>query len=421
MTQRCAADTAPPRARGTPARFLRLLAQFGPGLVVMLADTEAGSVITAAQSGARWGYRLLLLQALVVPVMYLVQELAARLALGSGRGYVELIRQRFGRFLATVAVLCLAASCFGTLVTEMGGLAGAGQIFGVPPWQTIALLSLLILTMVATGAYNSVERIVILCGLFELAFLLVAWRAQPNHSQVAQQLLQLPLGDHDFLYLVAANLGTSIMPWAIFYQQSALLDKGLGVGHLRAMRTETLLGAILCQVITAAILVAAAAAFSGLAPGQELDSVGQIADAFGATLGLSWGHVLFAIGLSGGALVATVVVCLTAAWAFGELTGVHHSLEHHPLEAPWFYACFAAMLLAGAAAVLSGVSIIRLSIAMGVLNALLLPLALFFLFVLARTALPPGLRPGRGYTGMLALVFTLTAATGLYCGIAGLR
>jgi Mn2+/Fe2+ NRAMP family transporter len=398
----------------------KVLAQFGPGLVVMLADTEAGSVMTAAQSGAQWGYRLLVLQALIVPVLYMAQELAVRLALSTGRGYGELIRQHFGRALATLSVTTLVVSCFGALVTQMGGMAGVGEIFGVKPWQTITVLIAMILTMVATGAYRTVERIVIVLGLFELVFIVVAWKAQPDMATIIEQLRQMPLGDHEYLYLIAANLGTSIMPWSIFYQQSALIGKGLDIRHLKGARLDTLFGAILCQLITAAILIAAAAAFKHRYLAAQLDSVLQISSAFSAVLGARWGHVAFAVGLSGGALVATVVVCLTAAWAIGEATGLRHSLEHHPLEAPWFYAAFALMLVLSGVLVASGINLVRLSIAMAVLNALLLPVVLGFLYRLARTELTGRLRLNGWYAVAVALVFTLTATVGLCAGVVGI-
>src|ERR1022692_320575 len=204
-----------------------LLVTFGPGLVVMLADTEVGSVITAAQSGAKWGYRLLLLQFLIIPLLYMVQELAARLALETGIGYGELIRQNFGRLMTVVAIAALTVSCFGTLVTQMVGMAGIGQLFGVPVWLSITVLITAILLMVGLGAHRSVERMVIAFGLFELGFLIMAWESHPDIGKLVAGLGAMPLGDRDYLYLLAANLGTSVMPWAIFYQQSALIDKGL--------------------------------------------------------------------------------------------------------------------------------------------------------------------------------------------------
>jgi len=413
MTKR----SGPSAESNTAARLLRIAITVGPGLVVMLADTEAGSVITAAQSGAGWGYRLLLLQFLAIPLLFITQELAVRLGLGSGKGLCELIRQRFGRGLSFLAMTVLVISCFGALLTQMSGLAGVGQLFGVPIWETISLLIVMIFTMMWTGSYQSVERIAMFFGLFGLAFLFVAWNSHPDANQMLTQIQQMPFNDHRYLYLVAANLGTCIMPWAIFYQQSALVDKGLSIKQLKVARVETLIGAILCQTLQAAVLVAAAASFSR--HGADLDSVPQIAEAFTAVLGDTFGRIIFAVGLSGGALVATIVVCLTAAWTVGEVTGVRHSLEHHPREAPWFYSAFAVMLVAGGVIVGSGINLVSLSIATGVVNAILLPAVLWFLYRLACTELPESLRLTGSYAKLVGVAFTITAVISLYAGIAG--
>ncbi|MEO4008621.1 NRAMP family divalent metal transporter, partial [Chromobacterium piscinae] len=225
----------------TLRRLRHLLAALGPGLVVMLADTETGSVIAAAQSGAHWGYRMLPLLFVLIPFLYLAQELTIRLALGTGLSYGELVRRRWGRRaeLASAAVLLL--SCLGALATQLAGLAGIGQLFGIPAWQTITLLCTLILAMVCSGSYRSVERIAICLGVFELAFLAEAWLAHPDPGQIAAQLSSLPLGSHDFLLLAAANIGTCVMPWTLSYQQSAMLDKGLTLDDLKPARIDTLL------------------------------------------------------------------------------------------------------------------------------------------------------------------------------------
>ena len=399
-------------------RFLRIAMTVGPGLVVMFADADAGSLITAAQSGAEWGYRLLLMQVVLIPLLYIAQELSIRLALGTGKGYGELIRQRFGRGMAFLSLSTLIISCFGALLTQMSGLAGAGQLLNIPIWQTISIVVVLIFTMMWTGSYRSVEKIAIFFGLFGLAFLLVAWKAHPDMTQLVQQIQEMPMRDHRFLYLMAANLGTSIMPWTLIYQQSALLDKGLSLSHLKIARTETVIGATLCQLVQAAVLVAAAASFGQ--HGVTLETVPQIADAFTAVLGHTVGHIVFVIGMTGSAMVATIVVCLTAAWSVGEVIGVRHSLEQHPREAPWFYVAFAVMLVAGGLLVCSGINLIHLSIATGVINALLLPIVLGFLYSLARTELPPALRLQGFYAKLVAVLFFLTAGFGFYAGIAGI-
>ena len=402
------------------SRLRLMAAAVGPGLVVMLADTEAGSVITAAQSGAQWGYRLLLLQFLIIPLLYATQELSIRLGLGTGKGFGELVRQRFGRGIALLSLATLVLSCVGALVTELSGLAGVGQLFGVPLWETIGVLVVLIFAMVCTGSYHGVERVAICLGLFGVAFIAVAWNAHPDPRQIAAQWYQMPLHDSAYLYLVAANLGTSVMPWTVFYQQSALIDKGLGARHLKAARIETLLGATLCQILTAAVVIAAAACFNRSDASFTLTNVPQLADAFTASLGQTVGRVVFAMGLAGGALVATIVVCLTVAWGVGEATGRRHSLEQHPTEAPWFYAAFAAMLLGAGVLVGSGVNLVELSIFTGVVNALLLPAVLGLLYWLARTQLTGAFRLQGGYARVVGLVFGLASFTGLFCGVGGL-
>jgi Mn2+/Fe2+ NRAMP family transporter len=405
-------------ADAAPIRLWHVAATIGPGLVVMLADTEAGSVITAAQSGAEWGYRLLLLQFLAIPLLFMVQELTVRLGLSTGKGCGELIRRRFGRGVALLSILSLIASCFGALLTQMSGLAGVGELFGVPHWQTITLTVAFIFAMTWTGSYHSVERIAMFLGLFGLTFLVVAWQANPDTGQMLRQMRQVPFGNTRYLYLVAANLGTSVMPWTMFYQQSALVDKGLSLRHLKVARYETFFGAVLCQTLQAAVLVAAAASLGQ--HGESLDNVPQIAQAFTSVLGDTFGRIVFSVGLSGGALVATIVVCLTAAWSVGEVIGVRHSLEQHPSDAPWFYAAFGAMLVAAGALVCSGVSLINLSLAASVVNALLLPIVLVLLYRLARVELPESLRLKGRYAALVALVFAFASALALYAGIAGI-
>jgi Mn2+/Fe2+ NRAMP family transporter len=167
-------------------------------------------------------------------------------------------------------------------------------------------------------------------------------------------------------------------------------------------------------------VVAAAAAFShGAAAGQPLDKVGEIADAFTSGIGPTAGRLVFAVGLSGGALVAAIVVCLTAAWAFGEVLGRRHSLSESPARAPWFYGGFTVVLIAGAVVVASGRNLVQLSVAAGVLNALLVPIVLWFLYRMARYELPADVRLRGAYAVAVAIVLALTAGLGLYAGVVG--
>ncbi len=401
-----------------PSRFTRFLAVAGPGMVVMLADTDAGSIITAAQSGAQWGYRLLMLQLVLVPILFVVQELTVRLGIVSGKGHGELIGDHFGRGWAWVSVGTLVLACIGALLSELSGLAGVGLLFGVPAWITMTVVVGGLTLMAYTGSYLSVERIAIAIGAFELVFLLVAWKAQPQATAMMSGALSIPWREPKYLYLVAANIGAVIMPWMVFYQQSAVVEKKLTIDDLPAARWDTAFGAFITQVIMASVLVATAATLGKADTHAALDTVQQIAQAITPFLGEGTGKLLFGLGMTGSALVATIVVTLTAARSLGEVLGVKHSLEHAPREAPWFYGCYTVSLAAGGLLVASGVNLVSLSVGVQVMNALLLPIVLGFLYLLARR-LPMPHRLSGGYAIVVALIIALTAGFGVYAGLAG--
>jgi Mn2+/Fe2+ NRAMP family transporter len=401
------------------SRLRRFLAVAGPGIVVMLADSDAGGMITAAQSGAEWGYRLLPLQFLLVPLLYVVQELALRLGIVSGKGQARLIREHFGTFWAVIATAALLVASLGALLTEFSGLAGVSALSQVPVPLTMAIVVTGLSAMAYFGSYLTVERIAIAIGAFELVFLWVALEAKPDLAEMTRDALDMSAAEPRYLYLMAANIGAAIMPWMIFYQQSAVVEKKLSVADLPAARLDTALGAILTQLITAAVLVATAATLGGKQAGP-LNSVGEIAGVLTPFLGRTAGTIVFALGITGAAIVATIVVTLAAARTLSELLGFDHLLEHKPREAPWFYVSYTAMLIGAALFVTSGVDLVRLSVAVQVMNALFLPLVLAFLFLLARR-LPRPHRLEGVYAGAIAIALAGTGLLALFTAVAGIR
>jgi Mn2+/Fe2+ NRAMP family transporter len=395
----------------------RLLLGTGPDLIVMLANTEACSVITAAQSGAEWGYRLLLPQFVLIPVLFMAQELAARVGLVTRQGLIELARRQCGPLVAVALLTTITASVSGTLATELSAIVSVGELFAVPAWQSCAAVIVGLLIIACAGNCRSVKLVALLVGLCELAFIALAWLAHPAPSEMLAESMQMPLSNHRYLWLLAANIGTCVVPWAILYQQSASTDKGLDDSSLRQMRLGTMAGAVLCQTVTAAILVTVGVTIGHGPVGRPLDQVGAIADLFTAALGTSAGRGLFAVGLSGGALVAAMVACLAASWAFRELLQVSRLLSG--CQAFWFYGSFVTVLLAAGALVGSGIDVMSFSIAAGVLNALLLPVVLGLLYYMARRVLPLNVRLCGSYRMWVAFAFLLTSATGLYAAVVG--
>jgi Mn2+/Fe2+ NRAMP family transporter len=275
------------------------------------------------------------------------------------------------------------------------------------------------LAVVFTGSYRRVERVAVALGLFEFAFFFIAYLAHPSVHEIFAQSLQPALGNSQYVYLVSANIGAVIMPWMVFYQQSAVADKRLTPADLPLARADTAVGAVLAQLVMAAVLIATAATIGKHNPNASLDSVGDMANALIPFLGSATGKLVFGAGVIGAAMVAAIVCSLAFAWGLGEVTGYRRSLEDHPLEAKWFYGVYAACLLAGAVLVAAVPNLVFLNIAVEVMNALLLPMVLGFLIALAIFALPPAVRLQGWYKWVVIIVSTLTAGLGVYGGITG--
>ncbi len=394
----------------------------GPGLMVMLADTDAGSVVTAAQSGARYGYRLVAAQLVLIPVLYLVQEITARLGLLTGLGHGALIRHTFGARWALLSAGTLFAACLGALVTEFAGLAGIGAMVGVPRVVSVVLPSAALVGLILRGGYRRIEAVGIAIGALELLFIPAALLAHPDPTALMSGLAHPVEGNGGFLMLLAANVGAVIMPWMVFYQQEATTDRAHDApdtpSALRAARWNTALGAVATQVVMIAVLVAVAATIGVSRPGADLDSVGAIASALAPFLGHRNAVVLFGLGMLGAATVAVLVVSLAGAWGIAEVLGWHHSLNDAPARAWGFYALAVTAIAAGAGVVLASPNLVALSVDVEVMNAALLPVVLGFLLLLERRALSAdhrmrGLRRVATYalTGLVIVLGLATAWT----------
>jgi Mn2+/Fe2+ NRAMP family transporter len=402
------------------AWFFRSIAVWGPGLLVMLADTDAGNVVTAAQSGAAWGYRLLPLALLLIPMLYMVQELTVRLGVSTGRGHGELIRARFGLGWAWLSTFGLAGAVIGSLITEFTGVAGVGELFGLSRSFTLPLAAAALLIIVASGSYKRVERTALIIGLFQLAFFIVAWAAHPGLKALARDAIDLPLRNRDFLFMAAAIIGATFNPWMIFYQQSATVDKKLKPDDLVHARWDTGVGAILTQCLTGAVLVAAAAAFAGGGASSSLSTVGEISGALTPVMGETAGRIVFSAGVLGASLVAAIVSSLALAWGLGEVAGYRRSLEYRPFDAGWFYGVYAGCVLASGAVVWFAPDLVWLNIAAQVFNVFLMPLVIGLLVALAVTALPEPYRPRGWYLCGIVAASTIVSALGIFGGLRAL-
>lgn len=398
---------------------LRASAGWGPGLLVMLADCDAGNVVTAAQSGAKWGIGLLPVLLALIPLLYMIQELCVRLGIFDGRGFGELIRKRFGPAWAAIAASGLVVAVMGSLVTEFTGVAGVGEMYGISRHVTLPLAVCVLLAIVLTGSHKRVDRVAMAIGMFELTFFAVVWHARPDLGALARQFHVAPAGRLEFAYLAAALIGATFNPWMIFYQQAAVADKKLTSRDYRSARIETAVGAVLTQLLTGAILVAAAATLSNAGDQRGLQSVGEISTALSSVVGWQAGRLLFGAGVLGASLVAGIVCSLALAWGFGEIAGYRRSLEESPSSAPWFFGVYAAAVSMSALIVWIEPDLVSLNVAAQVVNALMLPLVGGLLIALAAVVLPAENRPRNGYLWLVSILAAVTSVAGLVGAAAG--
>jgi Mn2+/Fe2+ NRAMP family transporter len=360
---------------------LRFLAVTGPGLIVAFADTEAGSITTAATSGAQYGYKLILLQLLLIVPLFVVQEMTVRLGTVTGKGHARLIREHYGLGWAWVSLGTMLVTNIAALVTEFAGIAGAALIFGLNPAPLVIAAALLLCVVIFTASYKRAEMFAFALCLVELLFIPAAFAAHPSaHAIVMRGIFgSQPLHDYNYLLLIASNIGAVIMPWMIFYQQSATVDKGLTTTDLNFARFDTGLGAVLTQGIMCAVIITTAATL--FVHHIPVSDAAHAALAFQPLVGRFAG-VTFGVGLIGASMLGAFVVSLATAWAFGEAFGWRCSLNDG-LRAKRFSALYVGCVAVAAAFVLiPNLPLIQLTVMVEAFNGFVLPIVLGFLLVL---------------------------------------
>ena len=380
----------PSVSRGAPAvsaqrrGFLaKLLAVVGPGLIVAFADTEAGSVTTAASSGAQYGMKLVLLQLLLIVPLYVVQEMTVRLGTATGKGHAQLIRENYGLAWCWVSLGTMLLTNLAALVTEFIGIAGAALIFGVNPVVMVVAGAAVLIAVSFAGAYKRAELMALGLCFLELLFIPAAFAAHPSPMSIVRDGIfgSQPLGDRNYLLLIASNIGAVIMPWMIFYQQSATVDKGLKLPDLNFARIDTAVGAVATQIIMIAIVVTTAATLF-----VRNISVTDAAHAALALIPLTgkFAGIIFAAGLIGAAMLGAFVVSLATAWAFGEAFQWRCSLNYKCHEAKRFYGLYAFIVaLAAGIVLIPNLPLVKITLYVEAFNALVLPIVLGFLLVMA--------------------------------------
>ncbi len=375
-------------------RMIVFLAVLGPGIITMVADNDAGGISTYAVTGSKYGFSLLWIFFLLVPMAYYIQEMTVRLGAVTKRGHAEAIFEGFGPFWGWFSLVDLAIVNWLTLVTEYIGMTAAMRIFGIPPVITYLVVTVVLFLVVVTGRYWTFERMALFFCAFNLVYIPAAFWAMgtsnaPGRGRIFEGLLipRLEGGlSSAIIFILLANIGTTITPWQIFFQQSAVVDKGLDVHDVRFGKVDTFTGSLITCIVAAFIIITTGAAFYYNHPPIVIEDAEQTANALVPLLPAGEGVLarrLFAIGLFDAGFLGALCISLSTSWAVGEVFGWAHSLNRSVREAPWFYGIYLVMLLtAGAVVLIPNAPLITITMFVQVVAVTLLPSALVFLILI---------------------------------------
>jgi Mn2+/Fe2+ NRAMP family transporter len=372
-------------------RIATLLAIMGPGVIVLVADNDAGGISTYAQVGQDYGLRFLWLLVVMAGVLLVNQEMVGRLGAVTGAGHARLIYERFGRRWGAFALGDLLIVNFLVIVTEFIGIALALGYFGVSRYISVPLAALALIALPVAGRFRRWERAMYL--LVATSFVAVPLLVLVHHSTPLAPVPAGPrhLAPESTVFMVIALIGTTVAPWQLFFQQSNVVDKRITARWLRYELADTVAGTLFFTLGAVAILVACALAFAA-APlhGAFVDAstvAGELRNQAG-----QWAGVLFAVALLNGSILGAGAVTLSASYAIGDVTGTKHSLHRTWRDAPKFHGSYAALVVMAATIVLIPQAPLGI-VTTGVqaLAGVLLPSALVFLLLLCndRTVLGP--------------------------------
>jgi Mn2+/Fe2+ NRAMP family transporter len=377
-------DVAP--RTGWVAKLKTLLAILGPGLIVMVGDNDAGAFGTYTQAGQNYGTTLLWTLALLIPVLYVNQEMVLRLGAVSRIGHARLILERFGKFWGAFSVIDLFLLNALTIVTEFIGISLALGYLGVSKPLGVIVAAALIMVAAGTGNFRRFERFSLFLVVGSLLLVPVFLMVHPSLRQMAGHFLtpSLPRGGQlsEVMLLIIAIVGTTVAPWQLFFQQSYVIDKRISPRFIAYERADLWIGIVFVTVGAIALMAIAAATFAGHS------QFGAFTDAGGVAFGLERyagkiPAVLFALALLDACIIGAAAVSLSTAYAIGDVLDLRHSLHRKPTEAKAFYGVYCGLIALAAALVLTpGTPLGLLTNAVQTLAGVLLPSATVFLLLL---------------------------------------
>jgi len=371
-----------PRSRAT-TRLLAALGFLGPGLIAANAGNDAGGIATYASVGAKYGYDLLWLMVVITVSLIVVQEMAARMGAVTGKGLAELIREQYGVRWSSFSTLSVLVANLGICISEFVGIGAALSLGHVPRYVSVPIAAAVVWLLVVRGSYKTAERVFVLMTIPFFAYPVAAILAHPDWDSVARAAVVPHIEtNRTYLYLLIATAATTITPFMQLYVQSAVVERGIGPEELGAERAEVAAGSVFANLVAGFIIIATGATLF-VHGHRTVENAADAAKALAPFAG-RYAEVLFAVGLLGASLLAAAILPVTAAYVVAETFGFEKGMRHDPRDAPVFVGVVTALILIGTVvALIPGVPVISLLVAVQVVNGVLLPITLFFVWRLA--------------------------------------
>ncbi len=362
-------------------RFIFFLGIIGPGIITANVDNDAGGIATYSLAGAHFGYSLLWSLLPITLLLIMVQEMVARMGVVTGKGLSDLIREEFGVRTTMILMLALLITNLGNTMAEFAGLAASLEIFGVNKYLSVPIGAFLVWWLVVKSSYRSVEKIfLVACGIYT-SYIISGFMAKPDWTRVfSETVLPTFHWDRNYLLMVVGIIGTTIAPWMQFYQQSAVVEKGIPIEGYRLARWDVIVGCLFAVVVAFFIVISCGATLH--VNRIEIQTAEDAARAL-APLAGKYASRLFALGLANASLFAASILPLSTAFYICEALGWEAGVNKTFKEAPQFMWLYSGMVVLGGATILiPNIPLILIMLLSQVLNGILLPFILIYILIL---------------------------------------
>jgi len=355
-----------------------LLSVIGPGIITTNVDNDAGGITTYSVAGAHYGYKLLWMLPLAGLALFFAQGMSARLGVVTGKGLGDLIREKTGIRWTALIIGVMVFTNFANTVSEFAGVAASMEIFGISKYISVPLAALGVWLLIVKGTYKSVERVFLFASAFYLAYAVSAILARPPWPTVFQAALTPSFHfEAGYVTIFITIIGTTVAPWQQFYQQSAIVDKGLEAADYGYELVDVVVGIVYAILVVAFITITCAATL--FANGVHIETAKDAAMSLRPLAG-AHAATLFALGLLNASLFAAAALPLSTAYVVCEAFGWESGVSYTFKEAPMFFSIHSALIVLGAAVILLPIkSLVQAMLASQTLNGVVLPIVLIMM------------------------------------------